>query len=59
MDFVLSFSHQVKAVTKSALYHLKNIKTIKTSLEKHIHAFHSRRIDYCNDFFTGLFKKTC
>ncbi len=41
----LSFSSHVKAVTKSAYYHLKNIARI-------------RWMDYCNGLLTGLPKKT-
>ncbi len=49
----LSFSSHVKAVTKSAYYHLKNIARIRCfvsshDLEKLVHAFISSRVDYCN-----------
>ncbi len=59
----LSFSsHRVKAVTK-AYYHLKNIARIRSfvssqDLEKHVHAFITSRVDYCNGLLTGLPKKT-
>ncbi len=48
----LSFSIHVKAVTKSAYYHLKNIARIRCfvssqDLEKLVHAFISSREDYC------------
>ncbi len=54
----LSFSSHVKAVTKSAYYHLKNIARIRCfvssqDLEKLVHAFITSRVDYCN----GLFPK--
>ncbi len=47
----LSFSSRVKAVTKSAYYHLKNIARIRCfvsshDLEKLVHA--TSRVDYCN-----------
>uniref|UniRef100_A0A3B1JQH4 Reverse transcriptase domain-containing protein n=1 Tax=Astyanax mexicanus TaxID=7994 RepID=A0A3B1JQH4_ASTMX len=63
MDSDLTFNSHVKAVTKSAFYHLKNINKIrdflsKSDLEKLIHAFISSRIDYCNGLLTGLPKKT-
>uniref|UniRef100_A0A3B1IP97 Reverse transcriptase domain-containing protein n=1 Tax=Astyanax mexicanus TaxID=7994 RepID=A0A3B1IP97_ASTMX len=63
MDSDLTFNSHVKAVTKSAFYHLKNINKIrdflsKADLEKLIHAFISSRIDYCNGLLTGLPKKT-
>ncbi len=57
----LSFSSHVKAVTKSAYYHLKNIAIIRcfvSSQEKHVHAFITSRVDYCNGLLTGLPKKT-
>ncbi|KAL0152092.1 hypothetical protein M9458_052599, partial [Cirrhinus mrigala] len=59
----LSFSSHVKAVTKSAYYHLKNIARIRCfvssqDLEKHVHAFITSRMDYCNGLLTGLPKKT-
>ncbi len=49
----LSFSSHVKAVTKSAYYHLKNIARIRCfvsshDLEKRVHAFITSRVDYCN-----------
>ncbi len=49
----LRFSSHVKAVTKSAYYHLKNIARIRCfvssqDLEKLVHAFITSRVDYCN-----------
>jgi len=51
----------MKAVTKLAFYHLKNIAKVKNvillvDLEKLIHAFITSRVDYCNSLFTGLHK---
>ncbi len=59
----LSFSSHVKAVTKSAYYHLKNIARIRCfvsseDLEKLVHAFITSRVDYCNGLLAGLPKKT-
>ncbi len=59
----LSFSSHVKAVTKSAYYHLKNIARIRCfvssqDLEKLVHAFITSRVYYCNGLLTGLPKKT-
>ncbi len=59
----LSFSSHVKAVTKSAYYHLKNIARIRRfvssqDLEKLVHAFITSRVDCCNGLLTGLPKKT-
>ncbi len=55
----LGFSSHVKAVTKSAYYHLKNITIIRCfvfsqDLEKLVHAFIISRVDYCNGLLTGL-----
>ncbi len=52
----LSFSIHVKAVTKSAYYHLKNIARIRCfvsshDLEKLVRAFITSRVDYCNVSF--------
>ncbi len=52
----LSFSSHVKAVTKSAYYHLKNIARIRSfvssqDLEKLVHGFISSRVDFCNVSF--------
>ncbi len=58
----LSFSSHVKAVTKSAYYHLKNIARIRCfvssqDLEKLVHAFITTRLDYyCN--ISSFTKKT-
>ncbi len=59
----LSFSSHVKAVTKSAYYHLKNIAIIRCfvsslDLVKLVHAFITSRVDYCNGLLTGLPKKS-
>ncbi len=59
----LIFSSHVKAVNKSAYYHLKNRARIRCfvssqDLEKLVHAFITSRVDYCNGLITGLPKKT-
>ncbi len=56
----LSFSSHVKAVTKSAYYHLKSIARIicfvsSQDLENLVHAFITSRVDYCN----GLTSYSC
>ncbi len=66
----LSFSSHVKAVTKSAYYHLKNIARIRCfvssqDLEKQVHAFITSRVYYCkfldfivvNDYLTSFYVK--
>ncbi len=59
----ISFSSHVKAVTKSAYYHLKNISRIRyfvsnQDLEKLVHVFITSRVDYCNGLLTCLPNKT-
>ncbi len=62
LDTDLCFSSHVKAVTKSAYYHLKNIARIRCFVssqdKKLVHAFITSRMDYCNGLLTGLPKKT-
>ncbi len=63
LEIDLIFSTPVKAVTKSAYCHLKNIARIRCfvssqDLEKLVHAFITSRVDYCNGLLTGLPKKT-
>lgn len=63
MDSDLNLQGHIKAITKSAFYHLRNISRIKGlmtqgDLEKLIHAFISSRLDYCNSIMTGLPKKS-
>lgn len=62
IDSELNFDGHIKAVTKSAFYHLKNIAKLRdfmsvNDLEKLVHAFMSSRIDYCNSLLIGLPKK--
>jgi len=57
----LSFSSHVKAITKSAYYHLKNIARIRcfvSSQDKLVHTFITSRVNYCNGLLTGLPKRT-
>ena len=63
IDSDLTFNSHIKAVTKAAFYHLKNINRIQSFVsqkdqEKLLHAFISSRLDYCNGLFTELFKKS-
>ncbi|KAL2088560.1 hypothetical protein ACEWY4_015459 [Coilia grayii] len=63
IDSELTFNSHMKAITKPAFYHLKNIAKLrglmsKQDLEKLVHAFVSSRVHYCNGLFTGLHKKT-
>ena len=59
---LLYFNNHIKVITKSPFHHLKNTAKQRDfmsedDLEILIHVFISRRLDYCNGFFTGLLKK--
>ena len=59
MDPDLSFEYHIKQITRTALFHLRNIAKIRKFLskddaEKLIHAFVTSRLDYCNVLFSGL-----
>ncbi len=63
LETELIFSSHVKAVNKSAYYHLKNRARIRCfvssqDLEKLVHAFITSRVGYCDGILTGLPKKT-
>ena len=63
IDSDLTFNNHIKSVSKSTLYHLKNISKLrslmtKSDLKKLIHAFISSRLDYCNGLLTALPKKS-
>ena len=63
IDSELNFNSHLKKVTKTSLYHLRNIAKIELFLchadaEKLIHAFISNRLDYCNAVFTRLPKQS-
>ncbi|MEJ4599689.1 hypothetical protein SJ928_14005 [Enterococcus faecium] len=56
-DEDLSLNSHVKQVTKSAFFHLRNIRKIRNILtqedaEKLVHAFVTSRLDYCNALFS-------
>ena len=63
LDSTLSFQSHIKSIIKSALYHLKNISSLRPSLsepvaEPLIHAFTTFHLDYCNGILFGLPSKT-
>ena len=63
MDSDLNLEKHIKAITKSAYYHLKNISRLldlmsQQDLEKLVHVFIFSRLDYCNSIFTGLPEKS-
>ena len=58
-DEFLSMDKQVKAVCKSAFFHLRNIAKIRkyipfTHCKILIHAFITSKLDYCNSLLSGL-----
>ena len=58
-DSRLTFRSHIKAITKTAFFHLSNIARIRPILslcdaETLIHAFVSSRLYYCNVLFSGL-----
>ena len=55
----LSFKSQIKTVSQSCIYHLRNLNSIrshfsKPSIELAIHAYITTRLDYCNSLYIGL-----
>ena len=58
-DSHLTFRSHIKAITKTAFFHLSNIAKIRPILslcdaEILIHTFVFSRLDYCNVLFSGL-----
>ena len=54
MDSDLHFDSHIKSVTKSAYYHLKNVARLRglmsiEDLQKLVHAFITRKLDYCRE----------
>ena len=59
LDENLSFATHIADISKSALYHLHNIRKIRpmltdTDAATLIHTLVSSRLDYCNTLFSGL-----
>ena len=59
LDSTLSYQSHIKAITKSAFFHLKNISRLRPSLsdsvaEMLIHSFVTSRLDYCNGVLFGI-----
>lgn len=62
IDSDLSFKSHINKVTKTSLFHLRNIAKVRPFInqkdaEKLINAFIASRLDYCNALLTGLPKK--
>uniref|UniRef100_A0A3B3C1C6 Reverse transcriptase domain-containing protein n=1 Tax=Oryzias melastigma TaxID=30732 RepID=A0A3B3C1C6_ORYME len=61
-DSEFNFIPQIKNITKTGFYHLKNIARVRpflslASTEVLMHAFISSRLDYCNALLSGLPRK--
>uniref|UniRef100_A0A8P4G3Q0 Reverse transcriptase domain-containing protein n=1 Tax=Dicentrarchus labrax TaxID=13489 RepID=A0A8P4G3Q0_DICLA len=62
-DQDLSFNSHIKQTSRTAFFHLRNIRKIrhilsKTDAEKLIHAFVTSRLDYCNSLLSGCPNKS-
>ncbi|XP_074521138.1 uncharacterized protein LOC141786458 [Halichoeres trimaculatus] len=58
LDQDWSFNSHIQQVSRTAFFHLRNIKRIRHILsrsdaEKLVHAFVSSRLDYCNSLLSG------
>uniref|UniRef100_A0A8P4K2R3 Reverse transcriptase domain-containing protein n=1 Tax=Dicentrarchus labrax TaxID=13489 RepID=A0A8P4K2R3_DICLA len=59
----LSFNSHIKQTSRTAFFHLRNIRKIRhilsqTDAEKLIHAFVTSRLDYCNSLLSGCPNKS-
>uniref|UniRef100_A0A8D3CNL5 Reverse transcriptase domain-containing protein n=1 Tax=Scophthalmus maximus TaxID=52904 RepID=A0A8D3CNL5_SCOMX len=62
-DQDMSFDSHIKQVSRTAFFHLRNIKNIRNILsqkdaEKLVHAFVTSRLDYCNSLLLGCPNKS-
>uniref|UniRef100_A0A8P4KSI9 Reverse transcriptase domain-containing protein n=1 Tax=Dicentrarchus labrax TaxID=13489 RepID=A0A8P4KSI9_DICLA len=62
-DQDLSFNSHIKQTSRTAFFHLRNIRKIRhilsqTDAEKLIHAFVTSRLDYCNSLLSGYPNKS-
>uniref|UniRef100_A0A8C4DRA9 Reverse transcriptase domain-containing protein n=1 Tax=Dicentrarchus labrax TaxID=13489 RepID=A0A8C4DRA9_DICLA len=62
-DQDLSFNSHIKQTSRTAFFHLRNIRKIRhilsqTDAEKLIHAFVTSRLDYCNSLLSGCPNKS-
>ncbi|XP_074521141.1 uncharacterized protein LOC141786455 [Halichoeres trimaculatus] len=63
LDQDLSFNSHIQQVSRTAFFHLRNIKRIRhilsrSNAEKLVHAFVSSRLDYCNSLLSGCPNKS-
>ena len=62
-DQDMSFQPHIKLITRTAFFHLRNIKKVRHILsqndaEKLVHAFVTSRLDYCNALLSGCSSKS-
>ena len=57
LDSQLTMADHVAALSRSCLFHMRQLTSIKQTLTldaTKIHAFVSSRLDYCNSFLAGV-----
>ena len=54
LDPVLSFSGHVICISRTCLYHLHQICTIRHAANTHVHALICTRVDFGNSIYAGL-----
>ena len=52
-DSDLSFENHIRNISRTALFHLRNIAKIRNFLSKNDAAFVTSRLDYCNALLSG------